>query len=353
MQIEEYSSLLLRFCGLPQTNQEKTFMEVQRKPHFENVCSNILAFYFDPNEEHGFREMFLRGFMKMVESEVNIFSTYVDIRRECTTSKNNRLDIIIEGDDFIIGIENKIYHWVANDLKDYSDKIDSLGDKKIKFKIVLGIKKESPETLYGDFKSYTYEQLWKNIRAILGDYIINLNSKWTFFLMDFMETTARLSGENMDLSKIDEFFIKEKDLIEKLITQHRKFIEKLNNRIQKIYEGISIPSDLIKIEKRLWSEKEAGINYLVFDFYFVEGMVALDIIISSDGWRFGIFPRKGAQIFFDKLIKQEPLNVQDTDGSRRILKRWSLNDPTEQVEESIVEWIGKILETAKKLEVKP
>jgi hypothetical protein len=32
--------------------QPKTFLEIARQPHYENVISNIYAFYFDPHEEH-------------------------------------------------------------------------------------------------------------------------------------------------------------------------------------------------------------------------------------------------------------------------------------------------------------
>ncbi len=31
----------------------KTFLGIAKQPHYENVLSNILAFYFDITEEHG------------------------------------------------------------------------------------------------------------------------------------------------------------------------------------------------------------------------------------------------------------------------------------------------------------
>ena len=36
-----------------------TFMEVAGYPHYENVCSNILAFFFDPSKPHGLGTLFL------------------------------------------------------------------------------------------------------------------------------------------------------------------------------------------------------------------------------------------------------------------------------------------------------
>ena len=40
--------------------KEKTFMEVSGYPHYENVCSNILSFYFNPNEEHRLNDTVLK-----------------------------------------------------------------------------------------------------------------------------------------------------------------------------------------------------------------------------------------------------------------------------------------------------
>ena len=34
--------------------KEKTFMDISGYSHYENVCSNILAFYFNTVDEHKF-----------------------------------------------------------------------------------------------------------------------------------------------------------------------------------------------------------------------------------------------------------------------------------------------------------
>ena len=39
----------------------KTFLEIARQPHYENVITNIYAFYFDINEEHGFGNLFVKS----------------------------------------------------------------------------------------------------------------------------------------------------------------------------------------------------------------------------------------------------------------------------------------------------
>jgi len=70
------------------------------------------------------------------------------------------MDIIIDGEAFTIGIENKIFHWLANDLEDYSQYIDRLaGEKPVVVKAVLGLRRESGPLKAG-FVSFTYGQFW-------------------------------------------------------------------------------------------------------------------------------------------------------------------------------------------------
>jgi hypothetical protein len=48
------SALLDDFSKLPdRVERGPTLMEIAGYPHYEIVCSNILAFYLDPEEPHG------------------------------------------------------------------------------------------------------------------------------------------------------------------------------------------------------------------------------------------------------------------------------------------------------------
>lgn len=93
--------------------KEKTYMEVSGYPHYENVCSNILAFYFNPNEEHKLNGLTLHSLIKVIKSknidiELNDNINTINVQREYTTLKGNRIDLVIQNDDFLIGIENKL-----------------------------------------------------------------------------------------------------------------------------------------------------------------------------------------------------------------------------------------------------
>ena len=110
LSIEQIADLFAGLNNLPKAvNREPTFMEIAGYPHFENVCSNILAFYLQPMNEHGFGTLFLDVLSTLINEGIAIDGQGVDVRREEITGNRKRLDLVIESDNYIIGIENKIY----------------------------------------------------------------------------------------------------------------------------------------------------------------------------------------------------------------------------------------------------
>ena len=57
-------------------------MEIARYPHFENVCSNILAFYLQPSNNHGFGTLFLDVLVTLINEEMVTDGGDIDVRRE-------------------------------------------------------------------------------------------------------------------------------------------------------------------------------------------------------------------------------------------------------------------------------
>jgi hypothetical protein len=56
--VDRYEVLLADFSKLPRrVERPKTFMEIAGYPHYENVCSDILAFFMDPEESHGLKAL--------------------------------------------------------------------------------------------------------------------------------------------------------------------------------------------------------------------------------------------------------------------------------------------------------
>ena len=123
MDTQAATSLLDEFKKVPgRISRPQTFMEIGGYPHYENVCSNFLAFFFDPEGPHGLGSLFLNALAGSVgiEGVEGGLEGNVSVEREVSTEAGNRIDILIRSDSNAVLIENKIFAAVANPFEDYA-----------------------------------------------------------------------------------------------------------------------------------------------------------------------------------------------------------------------------------------
>ncbi len=115
------NSLLKRFAEIKNSLSEEreTFFDICGYPHYENVVSNVLAFFFDPGKGHGLGTLCIEAIMQVLESKTYGIDGFWEVEREVRTEKGNYIDIVLRSDNTVIVIENKIYASVYNDLQDY------------------------------------------------------------------------------------------------------------------------------------------------------------------------------------------------------------------------------------------
>ena len=140
----EYDDLLHEFEALPHISM--SIFDVAGYPRYENVSSNVLAFFFDPNSEHGLGKLFYSCLMNLAganEARPDSAQSF-RVRREVSTNKGKRIDILIRTDSQIIAIENKLDAPVDNPLDEYSDALDEWAkpNQLEIVKIILSLKEE-------------------------------------------------------------------------------------------------------------------------------------------------------------------------------------------------------------------
>lgn len=134
----DYLKLLLKYNSLPQSKRHISIFEVCGYPHYENVCSNVLAFYLHPDKEHGLGCLLLSSLLKLAGQVIESKIRTIKVEREHPTISGGRLDLLVLSDAHAIRIENKIFHHLHNDLIDYKNTIDQIaGDQLIPVRIVL------------------------------------------------------------------------------------------------------------------------------------------------------------------------------------------------------------------------
>lgn len=239
--IADFNMLIQAFkeLNLLDDDTEQTFMQLTGYPHLENVCSNVLAFFFDTEETHGFNSLFIRSLLDCIGTDTDCRSTE-NIEREMRTDNGNRIDIFIETDKYLIAIENKVYSIVNNPLTDYETHIHKLNQTNGKepIFILLTLKEESVGG--SAFKNVTYAKFCSAIRKNLGTYIVNADTKWIVILNDFIRTIEELQEDNMLDKEFIEFYNENEEAIDALLKAKKNLPKSLKVKIQAIASMVSI-----------------------------------------------------------------------------------------------------------------
>ncbi len=345
---EDYLKLLLAFLAVPESKRGRTFMEVSGYPHYENVCSNILKFFLDPTAEHGLGDLLLVALFKMHGVAEVPPLTDVSVGTRLGTDGGNSIDLVIDSPAFTIGVENKIYHWLGNDLEDYAKFVDRLAHKKpLVIKAVLGLHKvQDKAALKGGFVSYTYAELWQQVRALLGQYIPRADPKWVSYLVDLMETTAALAGQDMQLNKTDLFFIENHDTLQRMLAERSNFLARLNQKVATLSSMMAESPEAKNLSEPPWIYSH---NCLVLDFVLGEAhSIAFDLVLEPSGWKLQLCGRnKQSLVYLTKIMSQPPLRAQTEHsqraGQRYVVQGWPISADLGEIRDSLCCWIRSVI----------
>lgn len=309
-------------------HKEKTFMEVSGYPHYENVCSNILAFYLDPNEEHKLNDIVLKALIDAVNNKKqcelsDVFVTNLKIFREYTTEKGNRIDIVLISDELVIGIENKINASVYNDLEDYEKTLNKLNENAIK--ILLSLHDENKETLNNEFINITYKEFFAELKEKLKK--VGNKNKWYIYLEDFIKNLEGFEVEVKVEKENNEWIKENKEQIKELL-EILNFSNKNIENKQKEYIS-NLESMILKNDKiRIWSGDNFGqTSYIVFDVG-----CNLDAMLTVDGWKLGVYIWKKSNLNKIKtILKENNFNILEEVDNHEWLYEFDYDYPIEEI----------------------
>ena len=301
MALTEFENLLGEFQWLPDRPERlPTLMEVAGYPHYENACSNILAFFFDPNKQHGLGTLFLDALAHIGEiPHREAIGSNVTVDREEITRAGNRIDLLIQSDSHAILIENKIWAPINNPLNDYAAHLDSLEPAgRSKHKFLLTLKRHTKKVGY-EFRNITHEDLVQEIRGQLGNYVAGADTRYLTFMLDFLSTLDNLKGGMVMDPEFLEFLKSHGDGVEKLLIRIRSFKQELRNKVKQLAGYIDVGSNPNVTSKfwgeHLWGQDEEGSFHDILAYEIelnsFDSKVVVDTVIKSSGWEFHIFLR--------------------------------------------------------------
>ena len=348
MNISAFENIIENFKGIPPTKPFlPSFMDISGYPHYENVCSNILSFYFQTGEAHNLKDMLLRALFKSCDYESeDIIIGETKTQRETITETNNRIDIFIETENLNIGIENKIYQDVYNDLGDYSNYIEKNSKGKKTLKIVLSLyKTENIKLQKSGFINVTYSKLFSKIEEVIGNYLLEANQKYISYLMDFVNTIKRLErGTTMNKEFLD-FLSANEEHINRLLNEVTKTRKELRMKLQDLSKSIDAEG-LSNVIQSYYREPSSGLfDTLVHDIVVNNELrIAIDTIITPSGWYFDVFARPKLSNNFDEFIESRNIVLVDSYdyGRKRLDIEYKYDDNLENIVKTLQGLIDKI-----------
>jgi hypothetical protein len=237
----------------------KTFLGIAKQPHYENVMSNIYAFYFKVEEVHGMQDLFINSLLEIINesrlgslkkvNEINDFG----VETEVSTKKGGRIDLLLSSQDHAIIIENKVYHTLNNNLEDYWNSIkvtDNKEDNKIG--IVLSLNKLN--VTHKHFINITHLELLKRVIQNLGYYVMEAKDQYVVFLKDFYQNSINLSKSEMDSKELKFYFDNQPKIIE-VKDFHFAVRTHISNQVEQacelVDEDLQLPTSKGEVNKRL------------------------------------------------------------------------------------------------------
>ncbi|MEI7834022.1 MAG: PD-(D/E)XK nuclease family protein [bacterium] len=287
--IENLNKLLEEFAKLPDKPlKEPTIMEICGYPHYENVCSNILAFFLDPAKEHGLKDLALTSLLECV-GQTTCFSN-ITVEREVIT-KRGRIDLVINSDECVIAIENKIFHDLINDFADYAQYIEKHAKGKKTILLILRLNVVDCSQHAG-FKSISYSDYFAKIKTNIGNYMPRSNNKYLVFLLEYMQSIENLMKGGTAMNKeLISFFQSNFGKAEKFIGAWDEMKGELRKKVDQLSEQVNVSAPEGMVTKWKYREMKSLNDALVHDIK-ADFLFYVGCDIAPNGWRISISERK-------------------------------------------------------------
>jgi hypothetical protein len=216
-------------------------------------------------------------------------------------------------------------------------------------KAVLGLH-HIREALKGGFVSYSYDQYWNQVRELIGHYISKADPKWVSYLLDLIETTTNLAGQNMELQKTDQFFIEHHEIIEKMVEDRNAFLNRLKEKVSILCTmmGETKAATALSQPPRVYRD-----NCVVLDFKLANTFpIAFDLYLKPTGWELLLFVRnKKFAGYLDTLMNEPALRTLCTNafrvGDRHIVQTWPIDADLGEIKEALCTWVDALIAAEK------
>ena len=206
--------------------KEASLFSLGGRGYYENPASDLLAFFMAPDAVHGFKDLFLQAFLECMKVDsASLGMAGVTVSREAVTKEGNRIDLVVNGSDWVLLIENKVHHDQVNPFASYEAYGRSLLPGKMLLMAILSPKGES---VHGSWQPVSYQTYCSALRRRLADDMFNrAYSKWLIFAREFIlhfENELYQPAMNDEQANFVELHGEQIELAKKLSSEYRLFL---------------------------------------------------------------------------------------------------------------------------------
>jgi len=341
---KDLQNLIDRFKDFPVVERKPSFLDIARFPHRETVWRNIFAFFFNPKECHGFKDLFLRSFFDALgetdQSTGNLDS--MTVRTECQTGKGNFLDLLITCDEFAIGIEMKVNANLYNDLGDYGRLIDIYTPAGLAYMVVLSNAQCQPDA---GFVNLRYSAFIASIKQQIGNYVLASDPKYTSLLLDFLNhVSSYIGGYAMPVDPKQLQFMQDNHVVvNRLFEVHNNLQRQLKERMALINEAVvASQKEHVSVSTGVFDHQNRTIAKIKFRTTLVQ--IWLEFSITPDYCLIASF-------WTDDQHPQHTSLDRELKVAGIIAPRFDLMQPVEENVASIETLFGKIVDYLNKKQI--
>jgi hypothetical protein len=291
-------------------------MQIAGYPQLEKVASNILDFYMNPANSHGLRTLLLDTLLALLQHSESLDGQHVEVRREETTAAGKWIDLIVETDTLVIGIENKVYHIVGNPFIEYRRHLTELSRGRTLYSVLLCLRPPADTPELAGFLPISYRAFFGRVLAHIGTYVLHAREPYLTFLRDFIRTFSELDQENsMDLRMLAYLKQHQTD-IEAFLSEVQVFREDMKRKVKDLAGLVDTSSVTLPIKQGYWKPENELYHLLVYQVVLTDQLgLQINVNLSPIGWRINLFNYRGSRgaleaWFADRHIPVKPRNMQ-------------------------------------------
>jgi hypothetical protein len=298
--MEEIEEFLKKYKLVEYVEKEKNIFQIAGFPHYENVSSNVLAYFLK-------YPIVFESLLNCIEKDRFPYdiSECNDVAREEYTKEGKRIDILIKTDKVIIGIENKINDPVndpaeSNPLDDYYEHLKELaGSKEWKFIVLSKTKVQESE----DYINILYSDFATELRKNYSELLKSLGHRYFFLLNEYIENIESFNGglymnnEFVEIAKQDGNLEK----IEQIMVEGPRLRSELISIANRILDDLKEHN---KSFKNIWVYKQPNqiFGTAVFQDCILENYnFTIDVYVKPTGFEIQIFERHD---LFDEAFEE-------------------------------------------------